>query len=182
MGAAAAATRTLYASPGAAVNDDVGALWNRDPGTQTYAAVWSRPATRPPPDLRLRLALLAPRLGGRAQPGRRGRRGGVTTAPGRAVGYRRCWANRSADHRGTPSFNGIVCTLLSDGEVRRLQSGVGTHEELSNGEEQPVSTTKGLIYTIDSSLAERCLAELDFREKGGYARDVVDVVEDDTGD
>ena len=39
-----------------------------------------------------------------------------------------------------------------------------------------------LIYTVDSSLAEQCLAELDIREKGGYARDVVDVIEDDTGD
>ena len=38
-----------------------------------------------------------------------------------------------------------------------------------------------LIYTVDSSLAEQCLAELDIREKGGYARDVVDVIEDDTG-
>ena len=33
----------------------------------------------------------------------------VTTAPGRAIGYQRCWSQRSADHRGTTSFNGIVC-------------------------------------------------------------------------
>jgi hypothetical protein len=49
----------------------------------------------------------------------------VTTAPGRAIGYRRCWAQRSADHRGDTEFNGIVCTLLSDEEFAELQSDTG---------------------------------------------------------
>ncbi|KAL9186771.1 hypothetical protein ACHAXT_010491 [Thalassiosira profunda] len=111
----------------------------------------------------------------------------VTTAPGRAIGYQRCWSQRSADHRGTPDFNGIVCTLLSDEEVRRLHHPGGDRNgddgEVKCAEEcnERPSMTEGLIYTIDEELAEDCLAELDFREKGGYARDVIDVVEDDTG-
>lgn len=83
----------------------------------------------------------------------------VTTAPGRAVGYRRCWCQRSADHRGTPSFNGIVCTLLSDGEVRGLRGDPG-----AAGAGPPA--TEGLIYTVDADLVGDLLAELDFREKG----------------
>lgn len=103
----------------------------------------------------------------------------VTTAPGRAIGYQRCWSQRSADHRGTPQFNGIVCTLLSDDEVWRLRN--NKSEPLDNGGTRRPSMTEGLIYTVDVDLVEDCLAELDFREKGGYARDVIDVVEDDTG-
>ncbi|KAL7533380.1 hypothetical protein ACHAXR_005195 [Thalassiosira sp. AJA248-18] len=114
----------------------------------------------------------------------------VTTAPGRAIGYQRCWSQRSADHRGTPEFNGIVCTLLSDEEVWRLNNNNQQHH---NGEDNDVaepimedgmicrSMTERLVYTVDVDLVDECLAELDFREKGGYARDVIDVVEDDTG-
>ena len=131
----------------------------------------------------------------------------VTTAPGRVLGYQRCWCQRSADHRGTPDFNGIVCTLLSDAEAGRLYPGAAGS-----------SATEGLIYTVGAELVGECLAELDFREKGvrrrgvagearsllrpaarlprraahrrppssrlfsqGYARDVIDVVEDGTG-
>lgn len=100
----------------------------------------------------------------------------VTTAPGRAIGFQRCWAQRSADHRGTPEFNGIVCTLLSDEEIANLQS-----SDNSEMQEQRTSMTEGLIYTVDSDLVEQCLAELDFREKGGYARDTIDVIEDESG-
>lgn len=100
----------------------------------------------------------------------------VTTAPGRAIGFQRCWAQRSADHRGTPEFNGIVCTLLSDEEIANLQS-----SDNSEVQEQRTSMTEGLIYTVDSDLVEQCLAELDFREKGGYARDTIDVIEDESG-
>ncbi|KAL7498782.1 hypothetical protein ACHAWT_008792 [Skeletonema menzelii] len=98
----------------------------------------------------------------------------VTTAPGRAIGYRRCWAQRSADHRGDTEYNGIVCTLLSDQEFAELQP--------NNAEEEHQSMTEGVIYTVDKDLVQDCLAELDFREKGGYARDTIDVIEDDTGE
>ena len=82
----------------------------------------------------------------------------VTTRTGRAIGYQRCWCQRSADHRGTTEFNGIVCTLLSDDEIRSL------HHDSANIHRP--SLTEGMIYTVDKTLVEDCLAELDFREKG----------------
>lgn len=119
------------------------------------------------------------------------RKGKVTTSPGLAIGYQRCWSQRSADHRGTPQFNGIVCTLLSDEEVGRLQDEEQQkqkqqlqpqtqHQPQNNQQLQStmhpnssssirrshVSMTEGLIYTIDEELVHDCLAELDFREKG----------------
>jgi alpha-tubulin suppressor-like RCC1 family protein/cation transport regulator ChaC len=102
---------------------------------------------------------------------------GVTKQRGRAIGYQRCWAQKSADHRGTPSFPGIVCTLLSDEEVHNIQA-VACDSQPQNS--QP-SMTEGIVYTIPSEQVEECLVELDFREKGGYARDVIDVVEYQSG-
>jgi len=107
----------------------------------------------------------------------------VTTAPGRAIGYRRCWAQRSADHRGDTEFNGIVCTLLSDEEFAELQAGGGEQQQQQQQQQQQhQSMTEGLIYTVSKDLVQDCLAELDFREKGGYARDTIDVIEDVTGE
>ena len=119
------------------------------------------------------------------------RRRKVTTTPGRAIGYQRCWSQRSADHRGTPQFNGIVCTLLSDEEVytihhqgsdeQRDKNQRGSSSDVNSGEndddapiqqqqqqqrKQQPSMTEGLIYTVDVELVDDCLAELDFREKG----------------
>ncbi|GAX23659.1 hypothetical protein FisN_12Hh233 [Fistulifera solaris] len=92
--------------------------------------------------------------------------------PAKARGYRRCWAQKSTDHRGVPSFPGIVCTLLKDQEVRQLRS----------LDYDSPTFTEGLVYEVPSELVDECLAELDFREKGGYARDVIDVIDDQTGD
>ena len=117
------------------------------------------------------------------------RKGRVITSPGMAIGYQRCWSQRSADHRGTPQFNGIVCTLLSDEEVETLQDEEITKQQHQQQQQQPlhppppflqsttsnssnsrrkkvVSMTEGLIYTVDEDLVQECLAELDFREKG----------------
>ena len=80
----------------------------------------------------------------------------VKTKLGRARGYRRCWAQKSTDHRGVPRFPGIVCTLLRDEEVRQFRT-------LDYDEE---TLTEGLIYEVPPELVEECLAELDFREKG----------------
>lgn len=88
-------------------------------------------------------------------------REGVTTKLGRAIGYKRCWAQKSTDHRGTPLFPGIVCTLLKDEEVREIS----THRHQPNGEDKP-SMTEGVVYYIPDDQAQDCLAELDFREKG----------------
>jgi hypothetical protein len=80
----------------------------------------------------------------------------VQSKLGRARGYRRCWAQKSTDHRGLPSFPGIVCTLLTDEEVRAFRKSESTEESL----------TEGIIYEVPPDLVEECLAELDFREKG----------------
>ena len=98
----------------------------------------------------------------------------VTTKAGRAIGYQRCWSQRSADHRGTTSFNGIVCTLLSDDEVDTLYHADKNGRTNDDKEEdtkrstrrEHPSMTEGLIYTVDVDLVDDCLAELDFREKG----------------
>ena len=107
---------------------------------------------------------------------------GVTQTLGRAVGWKRCWAQRSADHRGTPSFLGLVCTLLADDEVLEIHRQVeGDPDSQVDSHCRPPSLTEGVIYTVPPHLVTECLEELDFREKGGYERDVIDVIEDDTG-
>ena len=90
----------------------------------------------------------------------------VTTTPGRAVGYQRCWCQRSADHRSTQQFNGIVCTLLSNDEVWKLHHEENTGETSGICRSMRPSMTEGMIYMVDRDLVEDCLAELDFREKG----------------
>ena len=109
-----------------------------------------------------------------------------------AVGYRRCWAQKSADHRGVPRFPGIVCTLLRDDEVTTLRSpppqlssriiidDPQNEEEEQQQEQQQGGTTPsftdGVLYIVPPELVEECLADLDFREKGGYARDIIEVL------
>jgi cation transport regulator ChaC len=84
----------------------------------------------------------------------------VENTLGRARGYRRCWAQRSTDHRGSPSFPGIVCTLLKDEEFRQIR------EPDSPQSPQEETLTEGLIYTVPPHLVDECLEVLDFREKG----------------
>lgn len=98
----------------------------------------------------------------------------VNNVLGRAKGYRRCWSQRSADHRGTPSFPGIVCTLLADAEYRELvkKGGCGDMDENEQEEEEEESLTEGLLYEVPPELVDECLAELDFREKGVSCRNV----------
>lgn len=99
----------------------------------------------------------------------------VTRRFGQALGYQRCWCQKSTDHRGFPHFPGIVCTILHDDEVDRLL------EQSREASTHP-SRTEGVLYTVPPNLVLECLEELDFREKGGYAREVIDVVMDDTGE
>ena len=50
-----------------------------------------------------------------------------------ARGYRRCWAQKSTDHRGVPRFPGIVCTLLKDEEVKHFRPLPYNEETLTEG-------------------------------------------------
>jgi cation transport regulator ChaC len=78
--------------------------------------------------------------------------------PGRAYGYRRVWAQKSTDHRGTPAFPGIVCTLLTQSEY---QSATGSKDANANP-----FFVDGLVYHVADHHVEECLKDLDFREKG----------------
>jgi glutathione-specific gamma-glutamylcyclotransferase len=96
--------------------------------------------------------------------------GGV---PGRAYGYRRVWAQKSTDHRGTPAFPGIVCTLLTQPEYQMATgSKIDRHD----------CFVDGLVYHVPDHHVEECLQDLDHREKGGYAREIVEVVDRQTGE
>ena len=99
----------------------------------------------------------------------------VTSQSGYAKDYRRCWAQKSTDHRGTSVFPGIVCTLLQQKEVDAILSADKT---ATNERSNRHSRTEGMIYVVPPELVETCLEELDFREKGGYAREIITVVED----
>jgi len=75
-------------------------------------------------------------------------------------GYIRGWARYfwqgSTDHRGTPEQPGRVVTLVKDdGAVQ--------------------SETWGTVYCVPDEEAEVILRNLDYREKGGYTREEVDV-------
>ena len=115
----------------------------------------------------------------------------------KAIGWKRCWCQQSTDHRGNVSFPGLVCTLLSDDEVLDIKSeqqkrGImkqqqqnhqinaknNSNNDIKDGrkDKDSVTMTEGVLYTIPSDLVKKCLEELDFREKGGYARDVIDVM------
>lgn len=105
--------------------------------------------------------------------------GKVKQQVAKAIGWKRCWCQKSTDHRGNVSFPGLVCTLLSDDEINSIKM---TQKKQYNSKvegsidiKSEISLTEGVLYTIPCELIEQCLAELDFREKGGYARDIIDV-------
>ena len=143
--------------------------------------------------------------------------GGLTKASqtlGRVQGYKRVWAQRSTDHRGTHDFRGVVCTLLTEDEYHSVlndnsvQGTVGTITSSSsvsidststststtsttitadNGNDETATATEkfdenmvteGVIFCVPPELVHETLAELDFREKEGYARNVCEVVEE----
>lgn len=95
----------------------------------------------------------------------------VKAALAQALGYRRCWCQKSTDHRGTPAFPGIVCTLLKDAEVQALWPASDEVRSMT----AETTRTQGVLYTVPPVLVDDCLAELDFREKGGYKREVIHV-------
>ena len=61
--------------------------------------------------------------------------------------FRRFW-QASTDHRGTPTFPGRVVTLVA----------------------APEAVCAGVLYDLDPMTADKTLAALDHREKGGYER------------
>mmetsp|Transcript_2569 Transcript_2569/g.7657 ORF Transcript_2569/g.7657 Transcript_2569/m.7657 type:complete len:247 (-) Transcript_2569:136-876(-) len=88
-------------------------------------------------------------------------------------GWCRLFAQRSTDHRGTPEKPGLVCTMLPEETVRALDLPPDATPELR---------TRGTCYRVPDDQAAAVLAVLDFREKGGYTRQVARVVLDDVSD
>lgn len=82
---------------------------------------------------------------------------GFETRRGHVHGWSRWFAQRSMDHRGTPDSPGLVCTMLPDA----------------------TGSTLGTVYLVPDERVDDVLASLDFREKGGYSRDIVPVRLDD---
>ncbi|KAL2725247.1 putative glutathione-specific gamma-glutamylcyclotransferase 2 isoform X1 [Vespula squamosa] len=68
-------------------------------------------------------------------------------------GYVRRFYQKSTDHRGTPAKPGRVVTLLPS--------------------ENPNDEVWGLAYKISIENVNNVVAHLDFREKGGYERNIV---------
>lgn len=68
-------------------------------------------------------------------------------------GWRRVFWQGSTDHRGTPESPGRVVTLVKD----------------------PQAETWGTVFCIPDEEAATILKNLDYREKGGYIREEVDV-------
>ena len=85
---------------------------------------------------------------------------------GRVRGWRRAFAQSSCDHRGTPEAPGLVATLLSDASLEALGL---------RGSDAPPSETCGLCYRVGAADVAQVLENLDFREKGGYTREVIEV-------
>ena len=85
---------------------------------------------------------------------------------GSVHGWGRFFAQRSADHRGTPEAPGLVATLLKDVELEAL--GIRSASE-------PPSRTCGVCYLVGEKDVKAVLDALDFREKGGYTREIIEV-------
>jgi len=94
-----------------------------------------------------------------------------TISPSSRDTYIRTWSQRSCDHRGTPSSYGIVCNLLKHSE---LTTYFDTHPAPPPSDSPP-DYTLGTLYLLPAATKQSILASLDVREKGGYAREFVQV-------
>ncbi|RYH32065.1 hypothetical protein EON65_01235 [archaeon] len=84
-----------------------------------------------------------------------------------AHGYRRIFAQRSCDHRGTVEFPGVVLNLVSDGLLEKMGYILD-----ANGD----SGCQGLVWLVPQDKVQIVFEDLDYREKGGYSRHFISVV------
>ncbi|KZP05568.1 ChaC-domain-containing protein [Athelia psychrophila] len=89
-------------------------------------------------------------------------------APGYLKGYVRRFTQHSEDHRGTPESPGRVVTLIRKQDWDVLDGPAPYRRPLSHG-------NPGMAYTIDSERVEEVKAYLDYREKGGYNEETVNI-------
>ena len=83
--------------------------------------------------------------------------------------WSRKFAQRSMDHRGSPSFPGLVLNLISDGYASTSAARVQGEELIKP------SCCIGVVYFIPDDKVSSIISELDFRERGGYQRQVIKV-------
>ena len=88
---------------------------------------------------------------------------------GKVQGWRRRMGQGSCDHRGTPELPGVVATLMPEAEW--LAAGLALDGGAEGGAE---SVTHGVVYRVPEASAKEVIDNLDFREKGGYTKAVVD--------
>jgi glutathione-specific gamma-glutamylcyclotransferase len=81
-------------------------------------------------------------------------------------GWKRLFAQRSMDHRGTTQFPGFVATLVSDAFF---------HENNNDSRTESPSECVGIAFLVPNEDIDELIAELDYREKGGYHRHVISV-------
>jgi cation transport regulator ChaC len=78
-------------------------------------------------------------------------------------GYQRIFAQRSTDHRGTPNFPGFVLTLIENSYFN------------INNDKNELYGKVWLIPDIGEIKTNELIDELDYRERGGYHRHIIDV-------
>jgi glutathione-specific gamma-glutamylcyclotransferase len=107
------------------------------------------------------------------------------TFKGTAVGYKRMFAQRSCDHRGTRDFPGVVLNLVRHDLLQTL----GYYNYYDDDHCQSPSETSdeedchGLLFRIPEARLAEVVEDLDYRERGGYHRHCLPVrVQVDTPD
>lgn len=83
-----------------------------------------------------------------------------------ARGYRRIFAQRSCDHRGTVEFPGVVLNLIQEELLDSMGYVLNKRED---------SGCQGLVWLVPQDKVQAVIEDLDFREKGGYSRHFVSV-------
>jgi glutathione-specific gamma-glutamylcyclotransferase len=83
-----------------------------------------------------------------------------------ALGWKRLFAQRSCDHRGTPEFPGLVLNLVQDSVLQ---------EHGFRSDKDSESEFQGLVFHIPKEDVVSVIDELDFRERGGYHRHLIKV-------
>ena len=101
--------------------------------------------------------------------------GNFTSSSCSCSGWQRLFAQRSSDHRGSPEFPGFVATLVEAAYLKEKLS--RTNEEFKREivEEDNIIddseiSCSGLVWLIPEDRIKGTIAELDYRERGGYHR------------
>eukprot|EP01031_Cornospumella_fuschlensis_P034550 gene34550-41833_t len=87
-----------------------------------------------------------------------------------AQGYRRIFAQRSCDHRGTVDFPGVVLNLIPEEILERMGYEMRSLR---------VGGCQGLVWLIPQDMVQAVIEDLDYREKGGYSRHFISVTLND---